>query len=636
VLGFFGLGLYVWLRPVVKPIGTPNAAVLAGALALAVGGIWWLRRGVRPSLLLPVMCALPVVALPIAQWWDVSGWMDSQSYDAFAMNILTGKQPLGSSGYMPVYQYGMAAVYYVTGHYFFVQQLVSGLLAVIGVAAFTGCAWTVFGGSRTAALLAGLTYAYCAPLFRTVHFTQIENWYVPMVSGLLFAWARYWSHPTAMRAAALGLMLGLTINTRNQGAIFVGFMCLSPIAVRGLATKQRLKHLAAVAAVLATTLVPWSLRNHLVDGRWSPLASRSAMYIGLLTDHRMGLYGIRYWEGWDQVAADYQERYPEGPRREQAYLDGAWSNLKSDPSWLLRAVAWRATAFYGLLPDGYLTLDRIRPTSWGREWRSFVYSRTTPLLLLPLSLLGFALRFGRTSLFLAGATAASVAIVLVAASPEDRISYPVLPLHILLAVGVFAPFADGGRNGGVLAPLPSTRSLAFGLGVTLAVGIALRLLVGARYQYRPLIEPLATSRGTLVDQSLPLVNDAYFPHRATGSSPALAVGTRARLRAMVSNYMYPPKFVGSVSWVPSFASTSTGPTYYYAYLLAPEPSTAVGPPAGVTFLGATSDRVVHEGDAVEIEGVIEASSFGTSTGVWLRAATVSVLPIPRLQMPAFP
>lgn len=644
-----GMAMFVWLRPGIKPPGRPSVLYVM-VLVSITAALWWaLRsetvrgpitrtlarrdgRAVAGAIAILMLLMVPAAAGPIVSNWDVSGWMDSQSYDTFAINIVTGKAIAGSSGYMPFYQYGMAALYAIFGHFFFVQQIGNAAFAAAGLIALCLAAWTLFDRSLPAAVIAGLLYVYTRQFFFAVHFTQIEAWYVPLICMVLLAWARYWRAPSRSAAAWLAAAIGLALSTRNQGALFLLLLCLAPAVVAGLAPRRRLDHSIVIAALVAAILLPWTVRNVIVDGRWSPFADRSAMYIGILTDPRIGLYGVRYWEGWDEVARDYQARYPDTAERERAYLDGARRNVAANPGWLAKAVMWRTAAFYGLLPDGLIELDRIRPTDWGAEWARYVFSRTTPLLLLPVSLIAVALRPNRTTGYLFAAIAASLAIVVVSASPEDRISYPVLPIHILLVASVFAGSHVAAEHRATNARIVTVnrRLIAATAIVVLAATLGARVIVGAPNTYRPLMAGDEINPSINVAAELPLVNDA----QAAGTG--LDVGSRARARVMLSNYMYPPKFVGPVTFVPPFATDRGAPQYYFAYLLSADEQPLLGPPLGVTFAGAQLNEPVREGDAAELEGVIEHSAPRSVTGYWMRVTKVRRLPIARERMPVFP
>ena len=641
------IAMFVWLRPGIKPPGRPSAFYVAVFVVIVAGLVWRTRSatfrerlektlasrnfrnaGVAIALLIVLMA--PAALVPIVSNWDVSGWMDSHSYDTYAINIATGKVVEGNSGYMPFYQYGMATVYYIFGHFFFVQQIVNVAFAVAGLIALCLAAWTLFDRSLPATMVAGLLYVYTRQFFLAVHYTQIEAWYVPLVCWVLLAWARYWRAPSGATAAWLAAAVGVGLSTRNQGAIFFALVCLAPAVVAGLDLRRRINHLVVVAALVAAILLPWTVRNITVDGRWSPFADRSAMYMGILSDPRIGLYGIRYWEGWDEVARDYQARYPDSVERERAYLDAARRNIVSNPGRLARALAWRAGAFYGLLPDGLTEIDRIRPTNWRVEWASYVFYRSTPLLLLPLSMIAVVLRPTRTNAYLFAAVGASLAILIVSASSEDRISYPVLPIHILLGSSLFATAAQQRIATAVRSAPVRREALAVAAAAAITLAIGARVVWGAPHSYRRLMGTDLIEPGLRIDAAAPLVNDGY------AVAPPLEIGTRARARVMLSNYMYPPKFAGPVTFVPRFATDRGSPQYFFAYLISDGGAPSLGQAIGVTFAGAALNEPVREGDAAELEGIIEHGAPDSVTGYWMRVDKVRRLPIPREQMPVFP
>lgn len=647
VVVLLGLALLAWLRPWIPDLSQVYEAAPVAFMCLAAGFVlyfvlprrvqhrileWRHGGSLRAGLVLTVACvlvALPILALPVARNWDSSGFMDSHSYDAFAINIVNGKVPAGSSQYMPAYQYGLAFVYYIWGHFFFVQQIVNLVLACVGIACLCGAGWILFRSAAAVAAI-GLMAGLSQPFRYAIHFTQIESWFVPVTCVLLLAWAYYWRSGTWKAALALAAAVSVGMNMRNQGTPFFALVCITPLLVPFLRWPHRLAHTAVIVALVGASLVPWTVRNYVVDGRFSPSGSRSTLYIGTLNDRRIGLYGIRYWEGWTEVAAEFTERYPDLAERERALIRSMWDNLVADPGWLARALYWRTAAFYGLLPSGYLG-ERIVPTNWAVEWPSYLYWRSTAIVVLPLSLLGLFIRPGRTTLFLTAAILANLSINLVSATSEDRLSYPVLLLHMLLAGAIF------GAPAGTAAPLTAwtvqwRRAAVPLLAATVVFLGASRLLVGAGNIYRPLIERAVTvAPGVEPDQTLPLL-EPFLP----GTAETIGVGSHVRLRGMLTNYMYPPKFAGAVPWVPAFATAPGGPTYYYMLSLGGDETTGIAHRLGVTLRGALVNEPLREGDAVEMEAEVLADDRSGSSGLWLRALRVKRLPIDRAQLPPFP
>lgn len=647
VTSWLSLAALVWIREGVTGQKPTPGFVMSRLVVFVAAGVglhiaasrtaWLTRASWRRPAVSSIIAAFAVftllMAAPIiAHRWDVSGWMDSHSYDSYAMNILTGKVLEGSSAYMPAYQYGLASVYYVFGHFFFVQQGVNAVLAVTGMVALALAAWTLFE-SVPALVVILLMSVFARQYYYAVYFTQIESWYVPLVCVLMLAWARYWRKPNWPRLAWLAATVALGINMRNQGAPFLALMCTTPLWVTGVPGRQRWVQCMAIGALVALSLVPWTIRNYVVEGRLSPSGSRSAMYIGVLNDRRVGLYGIRYWEGWGEVVAEFQQRYPDPVEREHAYVKAGWDNMLGDPAWLGRAMLWRTAGYYGLLPDTMLAIGRILPTDWRDEWRRYVFGRTTQLVVLPLSFVGLLWRRDRTSWFLLAGIIANISILLVSATSEDRISYPALPLHMLLAAGVFAPRSPAtGRMPAFVIRRQSW--IAAGVAAVLFV-VACRVSVGSRNTYRLLMERgVAIVQASRVDDSLVALND----HVQSPSTPSdgLRDGQRVRLRAMVSNYMVPPKSTGIVDWLPVFVSDPVRETYYFTYLLDTSGRGNGGQWVGVSFLGAQLNEAIREGDAADIEGELVHVPTATAQGYFVRAAVVRRLAVDASQLPAFP
>lgn len=625
----------VWTRVGERPWPSIGVASASAAAAFGLGlfvqtevtaALRNDHRGLRNAIWAAVAVALPVAVAPVALHWDISGWMDSHSYDVAAINIATGKAPWAQSFYMPFYQYGLAAIYWTVGHFFFVQQLVNVALLLAAVAAVGYTAWLLFGTVASAAF-AGVLVAASVELYQYTHLTQIENWYVPIVCVLLLAWAHYWRAPRRGPLLMLALALAIAANTRNQGAIFFAVMCLTPLAVGGLTRRARLAHAGVCVALVAVSLVPWAYRNYVVEGRFSPAASRSSLYVGVLNDHRIGLYGIRYWEGWDTVVKDYESRYPDPAQRERALVVAASKAWIADPAWTVRAIVYRSLAYYGFLPSAMVNLGPAVPTDWGTEWSSYLYWRLTPFVVVGLSLLGLVTRFNRPQFLLLLAVLANLSLVLFGASPESRVSHPALPIHALMAAGMFAPAGRAWQLPALPARRCSWRGVALLTAAVVIVVIAGRLMFGIDNLQRPLIE-----KDVRVVPGLQLVE-------APALTPATALGTTVRVRCLLSNYMYPPKIGGTAPGMPVFAADPARETYYYAYRLSPDLS-SVTDVIGVTFAGADASEQLYEGHAVDLEGellatlpVPEGQFFARQ---WLKIVRARQLSISPADLPAYP
>ena len=678
VLLFLGTALIVYIGSAlntgtVPSISPPSpfvlVAVLSGLLGFAVEHghalafrnsvdlriARWRRLLPAASIVMAIVLAVPTILTRVLANWNVSGWMDSHAYDVYAHNIASGKVVSGDSSYMPVFQYGMAALDYVFGHFFFVHQLTNVALAFATVILICLAAWNVYR-APIVVLIVGVWVAFADSLFTYVHFTQIEAWYVPFVALAIFAWSCYWRTPSTSHLVLMALAAGFGLNTRNQGGPFFAVLCLSPLFIGSLPLRRRVAHALAALTILGLTLVPWTIRNWVVDHRLTPSGGRTAYYIAMLNDHRIGFYGLRYWEGSVEIVAEYDRQYPDPVERQRAMMKAGIAGAFSDWSWLRRALFWRFLSFYGLAPDGIFAPDGIQPTHWAAEWDSYVRVRATQLLFLLLTGLAVLTAFTPTNLFLLFAVAANLVIILISAGGEPRLHYPVLPLHMLMAASILATPAAIDTDDWQL-----TRTLFSGarrrywiVAATLVVFsvVLCRMLVGRANLYAPQLErAVRIDPNVRIDSSLPLLNDA-FPSRAvdpTSIFPAQFLSPRAwyasdlplehrlvRLRFIVSNYMMPPKFVGRIGYVPAFATDPNAETFYYAYLLNPRnPSQTLKPSLGVSLAGSIVSEPLHEGDAVDGQGLVLLVQSDALFPYWVQLSRIRKLPFSRGSLPSF-
>ena len=663
VLGLTAWAL--WLRVEVYG-GTilPKAAnvlgpMAAGAIATmmiragfvrALQGEFWRAPLVRRQLLtgaivFALVLAAPMIWSPIVEHWNASGWADSSTYEVSAHNIASGKVVEGNSQYMPVYQYGLAAVYYIFGHFFFAQQLVNVVLSLLMVLFLCLAAWNLYG-NLWAVLLIGLWVAVTRQLFYVVHFTQIESWYIPIVVFGIFAWARYWRTPSTTQLVVMALAASVGINTRNQGAFFFCWLCLAPLFIASASWRRRLAHSAIALTILAVSLVPWTLRNYVVDQRLSPSSTRTALYVAILNDPRVGFYGIRYWEGWNEVAAEYVRRYPDPVERDRVMMRAGLSTPFTNFDWFCRAMFWRTLSFYGLLPTGIFAPDGIVPTNWNAEWRPYLFSRSTALLFLLVSSIGLLTRLSGVTLFMAGGVIATVAVSALTGGNDERVSYPILPLHMLLALAaVFPPCRE--RPGLTVAKRKFARPLAGAALVLCALGLLLaRQQLGRPNLYAPLRErEVIVDRDIQLEPTLPSLNDYAASRKPAPALDESWDGRRVRLRLMALNYQCPPKYAGELEYLPHFATDPAGETYYCATLLVNRSGMIEHLPIGVRWSGATMNQVLREGDEVEAEGTLLVPAvkqlspyltvFASYWRYWVNIERARRVPVRTTEIPAF-
>ena len=619
--------------------GLGAAGALFAAL-VAASGISAFRLRAQPQALEPceqmakprtlglavaVFSALALLAAlePVLRHWDVPGWGDSIFYDWISHQIALGAMPAGHSYYMPVYQYGPAALYYLFGHFFFVQQLANLALAPVTVVLLCMSAWNIFR-NPWAVLLVGALAAADDVLRHIPYLQQIENWYVPALALAVFAATQYFRAASVRNLVFLALAAGLVFELRAQAAFFSAFLLLAPLFLRDASMAKRLRHVVLLGAVFAAVLLPWTLRNYAVDGRFSPVGTQGAQHIAR-SNTAATFYGIRRDLAPPAPVVEGDEK-----SRDEAAEHTAFERVFGDPMLLIRAAPWRALAFYGLLPPGVWDKAGVRPTDWRREGPEYLLRVFPVLCLLGAGALGLLLRPGRATLFLLGTIFANLAVAFFAGFSEPRLSFPVHALHILLAgAAVFAPRLEfAAPMAQDIAPLRAGRVLAVAGGILL-VAVAAHATLGRAYALRELTgRPAAYDPAVRIDASLPDLARLAPPKRLSEGFASVSVHTGERVRAVVAltNEHLPVKYYAfPLPDFPDFTADPKTPIYYRTFLIDPAGGSDLYSfrQIGIDVSGAVFDRPLHENDVVEMEG--EVLGVGDTGLIWLHADTMRLL-----------
>ena len=627
-------GLLLGLTAAIWPYATVGRWVtdLRRCLTDVCGDPSRLRGAIGAAAILTGLTILP----PVVQYWDNSGWMDSQGYDSIAHLISVGAAPFGESYYMPVYQYGMAAIYYVFGHFFFIQQIFNIVLAMAGTAFFCMAAWNIFRNIG-AVLIVGIWCAFTSQMHHATWYTQIEGWYIPFFGLALFAATSYLRAPRLRMALFLGVCIALLFNTRSQGFFLFCALTLTPLWVRASGWRQRILHVTAIAAVIVVATLPWMTRNYVVEHNFSPSSNQSAIQLAVLNDPRIGLYGILYNKEYTAVHKDWIRRYPDVTERTKAMRAYFVHRLTTEPGWFAQAFPWRLLSFYGLLPPGVWAADGPQDTDWATAWPGYVAVNFATLVLWGLTLIVPMRRpRARLTYYLLGLIVSNLAVCLLVGQGEARPSYPILPVHMVLALTLaFSPrleFAECGWRGLAgrprewLGPIWSWRTPV----VAAAVLAVCHLAIGRHFLYRPLMDSTIA-----LDPSLSLDDGGLELWQVTQEQGKPAALRAVRARLTITDYMLPPRYVQQLPYFPPSVQGDDAPIYYYGWVVEEEghplPSFFRTNKVAVYFRDAKANRLPREGDTVEVEGDVVAyrdpaiDPIGDSPGVWLHLRKILVL-----------
>lgn len=515
--------------------------VILPALAFTLVAGFAFEAAYRPRIRIPTMLLfagptilLLISAVPeVARYWDNSGWRDSNGYDDLAHVISLGGSAW--SYYMPVYQYGMAAIYFAFGHFIELQKVLNLLLAAVTVWLFIDTA-LLLGASSFVAFCVGVVAALSSRLHHEPWSTQIENWYVPAVAAAAWSMALYLKQPTLRRIVGLALFAALVFNIRLQGAFFCAALVVTAFVAHGRG--QRAWAHAAVFTLFfaAVGLLPWSIRNYVVEDRFSPATLQGVEHLAIMNDPRIKLYGLRYGENFYDLEAEWRARYPNWHERIAAQRAYFLERLTHDPGWFFKAAPWRVGAFYGVVPAPFFSPGGSLPL--GEIPSHLFHHRYVFMFPLAVSLLGLIAAPRRESWFLLLLIGASVFPFTLSTFPDPRGASALYVLHAMLAI---APFTRPGGRTSALAPLMPTWRRAATVGCLAAVTVvALHLSWGRHHANREIKGVFSIDPGVVIDASLPLLD----------LQPDADVAKRYRALLVGGSGDYPPAWAATVGGTP--------------------------------------------------------------------------------------
>jgi len=592
------------------------------------------RPQLSSALLLATLLTIFQVIPEVVLYWDQSGWMDSQSYDKMAHQIAIGEAPFAYSDYMPLYQYGLAVLYWTFGHFFFVQQIFNILLAVATVCILTISVWLLFR-NILAVWFVCLAAAHLELLHHAVWYTQIENWYIPIFAASVGAMAYYIQRRSTVAIIFLAVAAALIFNTRLQGAPYAVSLGLVVFFVAHVGLQERVKQLSVFVLVFVVLgLTPWSARNWHVDGNFSPSSAQSAVLLAVNNDPRIPFYGIRYWENADVVHRDWNTRFPNSEERLKEMRTYFWDRVKTDPGYFVEAAPWRFAAFFGLLPNQYLAMEGMLPFDWRSEWSGYLKHKLQFIVPIVLALIGLLVRYSSPmSLLMVGLVTANVLPTFTVGSAEPRLCYPTMILLLATSCAVFAPYQVAERRSGgwFSSILPHRSSVGVVVLIALTLAFVTHITVGASHARRELfanewklMDPVE------IDQSLPFVTTNVGSTYLDGVEAPLVAGKSYRTRMELSNYMYPPKWVVGLGGVAPEISNRVSEQYYLAWL-SPKDSAcehsegSYSGVVGIRLLGAESTGPIREGTCVDVEFVVDRTVPSSWLPNWFQARKISLV-----------
>lgn len=178
----------------------------------------------------------------------------------------------------PAYPLYLGAVYGATGQRAFAARISQAVLGTVTVLLIGLLAALLFG---EAAGLAALAVAAVYPELILMDSAILsETLYVPLMLGAVVAALRHRADPGRRRWALLaGLLAGLSILTRQNGAVLLAPLALLVWLTAGTSRRERALSTASMVAVAGFVVLPWTIRNAVELDAFVPVATQSGLVL---------------------------------------------------------------------------------------------------------------------------------------------------------------------------------------------------------------------------------------------------------------------------------------------------------------------------------------------------------------------
>lgn len=343
----------------------------------------WLEGRKRLVWLFCIALAVRLVyALPVAELvWinDMGAYLQLASNMMFGQGYVTALEPHFASWRPPGYPFFLVVVFTAFGHsavtLAFIQSVFGALSCVLVQRIGAAC-----GGEKVGTLAAAL----CIVDPELIHFTPMqltETLFVALLVWVVWLSIRIIEGAGYWALVLCGCVLGAAILVRPSilpfapcVALFVGLGDWDSRWDMGQ-YRQRLVRIAAVAALAAAVVAPWTIRNYRVHGEFVPVATIGgvALFVGIPPSaEEIASFGSK-WPAWRFLEAGMHrlpngydlvpelmghERPPPEPpidELEQSRLGREFflDYVRDDPMRYMRLVAAKASFTFNPLPKLY-------------------------------------------------------------------------------------------------------------------------------------------------------------------------------------------------------------------------------------------------------------------------------------------
>lgn len=236
---------------------------------------------IRNKIIVLIILFTFVISLMYSFHFKIKPLVDARAYDAIATNIINGngyrenlnvdiQHDYAIARVGPLYEYFLAGIYKIFGHYYEVVWVVQALLRAASAWLLYLAALIIFESNQNKkkiAILSAAIFGFHPDLIEISAMLMTETLYLFLLLLMIYLFFRFFNSLNRGQAVLLGVVSTLAILARPPIIFF-----LSIILFRHFQKKNFFSAVLFSLAVLLM-LIPWTVRNYSVYNRFMPLGA---------------------------------------------------------------------------------------------------------------------------------------------------------------------------------------------------------------------------------------------------------------------------------------------------------------------------------------------------------------------------
>ncbi len=231
------------------------------------------------------LCALLIRLVFVANLEEKWYFYDTEHYDKAASSILAGKGFGGGFNFSndpelrsvyslpPIYPIFLATIYFLFGRHFLIVRIVQSIVSALTCLMMYFIGEKVFNDKKVGLIAASISIFYPLLIFSS-GLLYIEALFTFFISMTIYYVFRVYDEEKYVWLSILtGLFLGLATLARPVIFSFYPFLALWVFMILIKPFKKRLTILAFIFSSAVLTMMPWTIRNYNVFGRFVPVSA---------------------------------------------------------------------------------------------------------------------------------------------------------------------------------------------------------------------------------------------------------------------------------------------------------------------------------------------------------------------------